>query len=70
MGGGELREFRDRGDFWQVEWETGDGERHTSAIAKGDLTVISSGICLSGGDRHFDLQSLVGVIEARDNWDF
>jgi hypothetical protein len=70
MGGGELREFRDRGEFWQVEWMTRDGERHTSAISKGDLTVISSGICLSGGDRHFDLQSLVGVIEARDNWDF
>ncbi len=70
MGGGELREFRDRGDFWQVEWTTRNGERHTSAISKNDLTVISSGICLSGYDRNFDLQSLVGVIEARDNWDF
>lgn len=70
MGGGELREFRDRGEFWQVEWTTRNGEHHTSAISKGDLTVISSGICLSGGDRNFDLQSLVGVIEARDNWDF
>lgn len=70
MGGGELRDFRDRGDFWQVEWTTRNGEYHTSAISKGDLTVISSGICLSGGDRNFDLQSLVGVIEARDNWDF
>ncbi|MEQ9235446.1 hypothetical protein [Coleofasciculus sp. E2-BRE-01] len=65
MGGGRLRTFRDRGEFWQVEWTTRDGERHTSAIAKGDLTVMSSGICLSGGDRDFDLQSLVGVIEAR-----
>ncbi len=70
MGGGELREFRDRGDFWQAEWMTRNGDRHTSAISKGDLTVISSGICLSGYDRDFDLQSLVGVIEARDNWDF
>jgi hypothetical protein len=70
LGGGELREFRDRGDFWQVEWTTRNGEHHTSAISKDDLTVISSGICLSGCDRDFDLQSLVGVIEARDNWDF
>jgi hypothetical protein len=70
MGGGELREFRDRGEFWQVEWMTRNGDRHTSAISKGDLTVISSGICLSGYDRNFDLQSLVGVIEGRDNWDF
>ncbi len=70
MGGGELRDFRDRGDCWQVEWTTRNGERHTSAISKDHLTVISSGICLSGLDRDFDLQSLVGVIEARDNWDF
>jgi len=70
MGGGDLQEFRDQGEFWQVEWMTRNGERHTSAISKGDLTVISSGICLSGGDRNFDLQSLVGVVEARDNWDF
>ncbi|MBD1924004.1 hypothetical protein H6F77_23465 [Microcoleus sp. FACHB-831] len=70
MGGGELEEFRDRGDFWQIEWTTTRGERHTSAIDKKHLTVISSGICLSGRDRDFDLQSLVGVIEARGYWDF
>ncbi|MDY6783339.1 MAG: hypothetical protein SW833_12490 [Cyanobacteriota bacterium] len=63
QGGGELREFRDRGEFWQVEWTTADGEFHSSAIDKNDLTVVSSGICLSGRDRDFDLQSLVGVIE-------
>lgn len=68
MGGGEMQDFRDRGDFWQIEWTTRDSERHTSAICKNDLTVISSGICLSGRDRDFDLQSLVGVIEAQDNW--
>lgn len=63
MGGGELRNFRDRADYWQVEWVTGNGQHHSSAIAKNDLTVISSGICLSGLDRDFDLQSLVGVME-------
>jgi hypothetical protein len=70
-GGGELQEFHDRGDYWLCEWTTSNGERHTSAIDKNDLTVVSSGICLSGRDRDFDLQSLVGVIEARDNqyWD-
>lgn len=66
QGGGELQEFRDRGDYWQIEWTTADGDRHTSAIEKGDLTVISSGICLSGRDRDFDLQSLVGVIEQQE----
>lgn len=63
IGGGTLRAFHDRGDFWLVEWTTRDGERHTSAIARRDLTVMSAGICLSGHDRDFDLQSLVGVIE-------
>ncbi|MBW4622440.1 MAG: hypothetical protein KME17_24170 [Cyanosarcina radialis HA8281-LM2] len=67
QGGGELQEFRDRDDHWLVEWTTADGDRHTCAIAKNDLTVVSSGICLSGRDRDFDLQSLVGVMEGRDN---
>jgi hypothetical protein len=66
MGGGELRQFHDRGDYWTVDWTTADGIRHSSAIAKTDLTVISSGICLSGGDRNFDLQSLVAVIEQQE----
>ncbi|HEY9909681.1 MAG TPA: hypothetical protein V6D18_18980 [Thermosynechococcaceae cyanobacterium] len=66
MGGGELQQFHDRGDYWTVEWTTATGERHISAISKTDLTVVSSGICLSGYDRDFDLQSLVGVIEGRD----
>jgi hypothetical protein len=65
MGGGELQEFRDRDDYWLVEWTTITGERHSSAIAKNDLTVVSAGICLSGEDRNFDLQSLVGVVEDR-----
>jgi hypothetical protein len=66
LAGGGLREFRDRGDFWLVEWSTADGERHSSAVNKGDLTVVSAGICLSGRDRDFDLQSLVGVVERQD----
>jgi hypothetical protein len=56
LGGGELHQFQDRGDDWTVDWTTSDGVCHTSAvtpvmrsiIAKDDLTVVSSGICLSG----------------------
>ncbi|MCW3061030.1 MAG: hypothetical protein JWQ02_2851 [Capsulimonas sp.] len=70
FAGGDLRDFQDRGEYWVVEWATRDGERHTSAIAKGDLTVISSGICLSDRDHDFDLQSLVGVIERRQDSDW
>jgi hypothetical protein len=66
LGGGELHQFQDRGDYWTVDWTTSDGVRHTSAIAKDDLTVVSSGVCLSGRDRDFDLQSLVGVMEHRE----
>jgi hypothetical protein len=66
LGGGELNQFQDRGNYWTVDWTTSDGVRHTSAIAKNDLTVVSSGICLSGRDRDFDLQSLVGVMEHRE----
>jgi len=67
-GGGDLRGYTDRGDYFVVEWESRNGERHTSAIARDDLTVISSGICLSGEDRKFDLQSLVGIMTDRPDW--
>jgi hypothetical protein len=50
-----------------VDWRTSKGDLHTSAIAKGDLTVVSSGICLSGEDRKFDLTSLVKVIEKQED---
>ncbi|MEP0874115.1 hypothetical protein NDA01_30915 [Trichocoleus desertorum AS-A10] len=66
LGGGELHQFHDRGEYWTVDWTTSDGVRHASAIAKADLTVVSSGICLSGRDRDFDLQSLVGVMEHQE----
>ncbi|HEX6624303.1 MAG TPA: hypothetical protein VF064_11360 [Pyrinomonadaceae bacterium] len=62
FGGGDLGSYRDRGDHWLVEWMARDGESHTSAISKRDLTVVSAGICLSGEDDKFDLHSLVGVV--------
>jgi len=70
MGGGELRQWSDRQDYWVVEWITSNGEHHTSAISKKDLTVMSAGICLSGEDEKFDLQSLVGVVERRNSEEF
>lgn len=70
MGGGELRSYSEGNGcwsdgYWNVEWTTPDGEVHYSAIGKEDLTVMSAGICLSGRDADFDLQSLVGVVDGR-----
>lgn len=62
-GGGRLVDVRDVEGMWVVEWTTGDGEPQYSVVTKDDMTVVSSGICLSGQDRDFDLLSLVGVIE-------
>jgi hypothetical protein len=59
--GAELKEYRDRGDVYTITYEV-DGQRHVSVVSKKDLSVQVAGICLSGDDESFDLQSLVGVI--------
>ncbi|HZU38661.1 MAG TPA: hypothetical protein VFA18_22230 [Gemmataceae bacterium] len=59
--GAELKEYVERQDVYTITYEV-DGQRHVSAISKNDLAVQVAGICLSGEDDKFDLQSLVGVI--------
>ncbi|HMF20366.1 MAG TPA: hypothetical protein VKE98_24365 [Gemmataceae bacterium] len=67
QAGAELRTYAERGDIYRVEYEV-DGRKHVSVVNKQDLSVKVAGICLSGADRHFDLQSLVGVLrEAGDH---
>jgi len=59
--GAELKDYLERDDTYRVTYEV-DGRRHVSVVDQNDLSVQVAGICLSGEDRHFDLQSLVGVL--------
>lgn len=63
LNGGQLVDYTDEGANWRVVWQTRHGDEHSSTVAKRDLTVVCAGICLSGLDTDFDLQSLVGVVE-------
>lgn len=67
-GGGNLRSFSVEGDSFQVHWEDSRGNSRFSRIRRNDLTVLSSGICLSDRDSDFDLTSLVGVLEEGEDW--
>ena len=59
--GAELASYIERADAYTVTYSV-DGRMHRSIVRKDDLTVMAAGICLEGQDRHFDLQSLVGVL--------
>ena len=59
--GAELKSYVDRQDVYTITYEV-DHQRHVSVVSKRDLSVQTAGICLSGMDAYFDLQSLVGVI--------
>lgn len=60
--GGVFRSLKEKSDHYEVTYEV-DGQRYTSFVSKDPVhTVISAGICLSGGDRAFDLKSLITVM--------
>ncbi len=61
-GGARLVSFVERGSVVSVTYQFGD-RTHTSTVRAGDLSVQTSGICLSGRDGDFDLTSLVGVMQ-------
>jgi hypothetical protein len=57
----ELLSFIERDDVYTVTYRV-QQHTHTSTVRKNDLSVLTSGICLSGRDADFDLTSLVGVM--------
>jgi hypothetical protein len=59
--GADFKDVRERDDVYTITFEV-DGARHVSVVSKKDLQVQVAGICLSGQDEAFDLQSLVGII--------
>jgi len=64
--GGKYKSYSELSDEdIKVTYEI-DGHTYTSTINK-NLNVISAGICLSGGDTAFDLQSLMSVIREGQN---
>ncbi|HVR84471.1 MAG TPA: hypothetical protein VMU54_09180 [Planctomycetota bacterium] len=64
VAGAEFLGFRESHGTFVVTWRV-EGQLHESVISRDDLTVVSSGVCLSGRDRDFDLTSLVGVMRQR-----
>lgn len=58
--GGKLVSYTDRGNSYTVKYIVENNE-YTSTVDE-NLRVEVAGICLSGGDKNFDLQSLVHVI--------
>jgi hypothetical protein len=67
--GGIFKSFIEKGDHFSITYEV-DGSKYTSTVSKNDGNqVLTAGICLSGGDRNFDLTSLVSVIREGQNRD-
>ncbi len=64
--GATYQSYIARGNTFTVEYLV-DGSHHRSVVSKDTLEVQSAGICLSGGDRAFDLQSLVSVVRQGQN---
>jgi hypothetical protein len=60
--GARYQSYIERGNTYTIEYMV-EGERHRSVVRKDNLAVESAGICLSGGDKAFDLTSLIGVIK-------
>ena len=67
--GGQLKGYKQDEDTYKVTIKVDDQEFRNVVVSQ-DMEVISAGICLSGQDRIFDLQSLVSVFrEGQSKYD-
>lgn len=64
--GAEFVGYVEHKDGFRVTYKVGDS-RHVSSVDKEDFAVQVAGICLSGQDGRFDLNSLVGVLRDNDS---
>lgn len=60
--GGFFKSYIERHDSYTVIFSIEEGE-YRATIEKSDFEVLSAGICLSGEDKKFDLQSLISVVK-------
>ncbi len=60
-GGGNFASYKEIGGVYTVTYEI-QNQTFTSVIRK-DMKVESAGICLSGTDKEYDLQSLISVVK-------
>ena len=60
-GMGTLIECTEQNNQFNIRWRSGDG-RSLSTMVDKNLSVISAGLCLSGGDRLQDLTSLASLV--------
>lgn len=57
-----MERFIERGSNVEVQWRDNKSRKAiTSVLNKDDLSVVTAGICLSGDDKKFDLQTMVSV---------
>jgi len=62
FAGGQFIRHEEKNDHYSVTYEV-DGQQYTSYISKDPIhQVLTAGICLEGGDKDFDLKSLISVI--------
>jgi hypothetical protein len=62
--GSELRQYLMSRDNYRITFRV-EGREHVTSVDAGGPNPPTSGVCLEGDDRKFDLSSLVGVLREK-----